>query len=371
MFSHPFPNAFGIDISDLSVKVVKLQNVSHRRRNASYELQDYRSIALPPGLIVNGIIQEPEKVRKYISHLLEGRKKHEKPIKGHWAVASIPEAQSFVKLIHIPKEIPDIIEEEIIDIAKKHIPFDEDDSFFDWQILPQKKGQTKSTAILLVATPQTIARNYTYLIESLGLGVVALENEALSISRAMVTAQKAYDGEARAILDLGATHSSMIIHDHDIIQFTVSLPYSGELVTTALSQRLQISREDAEKIKTKYGLFANTKSKYGKKAWSVIASQTNTLMKEVQKAINFYYSHFPNADKVTKIVLSGGAANLKRLDDVMSHKLHIDCTRGNPWKNLSHRKKINLKVQTSLGYATAVGLALRAADNPFFKKDII
>jgi len=372
MFSHPFPNAFGIDISDLSIKIVQLRNASRTRKGTSYEVMKFRSIELPPGLIVNGKIQEPEKVRKYIKHLLRGRPGEEKKIKGLWCVASLPETQSFIKVITLPKPPEDITEEDIITIAKKHIPFDEEDSFFDWQLIPnQKTTDEPKTNILIAAIPQDIAKNYTFLLESLGLGVISLEVESLAIARSLITAKKEYINEARAILDLGATHSSLIIHDNNLIQFSISLPYSGELITTALSQRLQIERSEAEKKKKKYGLFYSKLDKQGKKAWSIIAEQTNTLIKDIEKALKFYYSHFPNSHKITKIILCGGASNMKRLDTVLSEKLKIECIHGHPWKNLAYHKKINITKQKSTGYATSIGLALRAADNPFFKQDVI
>ncbi len=372
MFSHPFPNAFGIDISDLSIKIVQLRNASRHRKGASYEVVTFRSIELPPGLIVNGEIQEPEKVRKYIKHILGGKHGEEKKIKGLWCVASLPETQSFIKLITLPKPPTDIIEEDIITIAKKHIPFDEEDSFFDWQIIPHTSNANKSkTNILIAAIPQHIARNYTFLLESLGLGVISLEVESIAIARSLITAKKEYLNEARALLDLGATHSSLIIYDNDLIQFSISLPYSGELITTALSQRLQIERNEAEKKKKKYGLFYSKSDKQGKKTWSIIAEQTNILIKDIEKAIKFYYSHFPNSHKITKITMCGGASNMKRLDIILSEKLKIDCVHGHPWKNLAYHKQINITKQKSTGYATAIGLALRAADNPFFKRDII
>ena len=81
MFSNPFPNAFGLDIGDLSIKVVQLNNVSHFSSKPSYNLTNSRSIKLPPGLIVNGVLQEPEKVRHYIQHLLSGIKGKYKTIK--------------------------------------------------------------------------------------------------------------------------------------------------------------------------------------------------------------------------------------------------------------------------------------------------
>jgi len=103
----------------------------------------------------------------------------------------------------------------------------------------------------------------------------------------------------------------------------------------------------------------------------VVADMTNVLIVEIQKAIRFYYSHFSDAHKITKITMCGGAANMKLLDKVLSTKLHIPCTLGHPWKNLHNKKKIDMTEQGAVSYATSIGLALRAADNPFFKRDMI
>lgn len=69
--------------------------------------------------------------------------------------------------------------------------------------------------------------------------------------------------------------------------------------------------------------------------------------------------------------MCGGGANLNRLDRVISAELKIPARPGLPWKNLSTKKSILIDSQKSLSMATAIGLALRAADNPFFAKKVI
>ena len=69
--------------------------------------------------------------------------------------------------------------------------------------------------------------------------------------------------------------------------------------------------------------------------------------------------------------MCGGGANMKKLDQILSTKLEILTCPGHPWKNLFSKKEISLTEPESLAYATAIGLALRAADNPFFTHDAI
>jgi type IV pilus assembly protein PilM len=368
MFTTPFPDAFGIDISDLSIKIVQLKNSSFRHHKPNYELITARSIQLPYGIIVDGEIQEPESVRKYILHLLKGIPQKTKPITAPWAIASIPEKQSFIKLITIPKKVEEIIDDDVRIAAKKHIPFEEATYYMDWQIVSFKESPQPNTTILLAVTTKHIANLYTYLLESVGLGVVALEVESLAMARSMVTAQKLYAGEARAILDIGASKTTFIIYDNESVQFSRVLRYSGGIVSTALEQKLHITHEKAETIKKSMGLEYKKKDK---KVWPILLKTTDILLQDIKRSIQFYYSHFPQANKITYITLSGGGSKLKKLPEVLTAKLSIPTGYGNAWKNLSPKKKKKLDPSGGRSYSVAIGLALRAADNPFIEYDMI
>ena len=366
MFFNPFPNAVGVDIGDLSIKVVQLNNLSRRGRGPSYGLSTARSTQLPHGLIINGVLERPETVRKYLSHLFHKTAENEKPIKTPWCVVSVPDNQGFIKLIQIDKEPEDIIEEDIIIASKKHIPFQEDDYYMDWQIVPDNSADENYTNILIASIPKKIADMYTYLMESLGMAVVALEIGALASARAMITVNKEYTGEARAVLDIGATRSTVTIFDHNHIQFSRSIPYSGEILTMSIAQKLHISYDEAEMKKKAYGL-EYTKSK----SWSILAELTDELVDQIEKTLNFYYSHFPNANKITHITMCGGGAALKNLDKILSLKLKISAKPGRVWKNLFSPKPITIDETKSIRFTKAVGLALRAAGNPFFNSDTL
>lgn len=296
--------------------------------------------------------------------MLQGTKKHD-AITSPWVVASLPEKKGFLKVIRIPKQPEDIIEEDVAFAAKKHVPFEENSYYIDWQIVPNES--TEETTVLLAVTSKQVADMYTYLLESIGLGVVALEIESLAMARSLITAQKVYDGEARAILDIGASKTVFIVYDNDSLQFSSVLPYSGDIVTTTLREKLKVSHEDAEKIKKQYG----AKKSDDKKVRQIMLKSAEGLAKDVAKSIDFYYSHFQQSNRITQISMAGGGAQLTHLDTILSEHLQVTVKPGLPWKNLSNKKKISLPPAQGLHYATAIGLALRAADNPFSRYDTI
>ncbi len=359
--SNPFRGAFGLDIGDLSIKLVQLHRRASPFRQAYFSIDETRSISMPPGYIVNGEIQQPEAVRKKLFHLL-GRGGKQKPIKAPWVVADLPEPKTFLKLIEIDIPPAEIIPDDISYHAKKHIPFEIDSAYLDWQIVNQAEDG-KSASVLIGAANKIIADSYIYLLESVGLTPLALEIEAVAIARAMITADKDYNGEARAIIDLGAARSGFIIYDRGSVQFSTNLNFSGELVTMALSQELNLEYADAEKLKITNGL---THDKQRPKYLKIVSDLVNNLTEEIKKSIRFYKDHFKEANPITHLTLCGGAARLINLDTTLARQLKISARPGKVWKNLFN-PRINHDGE-SQPLASAIGLALRAAENPLEDK---
>jgi type IV pilus assembly protein PilM len=368
MLTHPFPHAFGIDIGDRSVKLVQLKNVEHFRTTA-FAPTVIRSCTLAPGLVVNGIIEQPEVVRKEIEKLIKGSKKGEHPIKSPWVVASVPENHSFLKLISIPET--EMEKDDNFDPApyvSKYLPVDDLNNYtLDWHAVNPSTLDT-DVRVLVGATPKRVADSYTYLLESLGLGVIALEIEEVAIARSMVTARKQYHEEARAIIDIGSTRTQVIIYDRDIIQFSTVLPFSGEALTEGLVKGMKLSETDAEIAKKNIGLDVSK----DKKVSSILLKQVKEFAHALDHTFSSYYGHNTAANRITRIVLCGGTSNLSHIDTVLGEDLGIECVRGNVWKNLNiDPKHAPMDNGIALSYATAIGLALRAADNPFNTRDTI
>lgn len=358
--TNPFPGAFGLDIGDLSIKLMQIENRHTLKGVPYFRIKELRSVALPPGIIVNGEIQQPEIARKKILILL-GKEGTHKPIRSNWVVADLPESKTFLKLIAIDTPVSDLVSEDVEYQAKKHLPYDLEETYLDWQPIQTEDLPANQTQVLIAAVPKVIADSYTYLLEAAGLSLIALEVEAFSIARSMITSAKDYTGEARAILDLGATRSSLIIFDKGSIQFSTSINFSSELMTTAISQMLKITHEAAENVKIETGAF---QTKQHPKYLKVVDELISMLVGEIQRSLNFYKDHFTDTNPVTHITLCGGLARLKNLDSILTHKLRVTAAPGNAWKNLFNRPVSPKEKDDGLVLPSVIGLALRAAQNP-------
>ncbi len=358
--ANPFPGAFGLDIGDLSIKLVQLKRHHPLNKARYFSVETIRTAHLMPGCIVNGEIQQPEIVRKKILHLLS-KEGGQKALKSPWVVASLPESKTFLKLIEIPTPETELTFDDISFYATKHLPFDLNEAYLDWQIIPDENKASKMCQVLIGGVPKSLADTYTYLFEAAGLNPLALELESVAIARTMITELKDYSGIGRAILNIGATRSNIIIYDKNSIQFSATIAFSGELVTTALAEGLGIHYEEAEKIKIENGVVYDKKNP---KYLNIVDAQVDRLVEEIKRILSFYKDHFADTNPITHITICGGFALFKNLDSVLSHKLHISSHPGNAWKNVSSLPVSDETKAQGLTLPCALGLALRAAENP-------
>lgn len=364
LLQNPFSGAFGLDIGDLSIKLVQLAPSAFYERQY-FKIKELRSTYLPPGLIVSGEIQQPELVRKKLLYLLGKDSGNFKPIRSSWVVANLPEPKTFLKLIDVESSDNVLTSVDVVYQAKKHLPFELEDTYLDWQIISPTAGATKKQ-VLIGAVPKITADAYTYLLESVGLNPIALETEAVAVARSMITANKDYTGQARAILELGGTRSSLIIYDNNSIQFSTTLNFSGEIVTAAIAQALKIEHSQAEDLKIKNGLKYDT---HNPKYLTAVSGIAENLINELRIALLFYKEHFNNTNAVSRITMCGGMANWENIDNFISRQLKITAHPGHPWKNLRNKELYDYDQNKSLPLACAIGLALKAMQNQLQNKN--
>lgn len=377
LFSKNSIYPLGLDISDLSLKLVQLNKLGNK-----IKIQALGKISVPGGLILEGEIKDQEKVVDIIRKLID-KPKYGK-VSSDMVVACLPETKTFIKLIEIektPNDLADIIETEI----EKYVPLLIDEIYYDWQIIGEREGVQ---LVLIGAAPKKIVNQYTDLLDKAKLSVEALEIEPISLCRSLLAEESPnFKGEGNknyAIIDIGATRTSLVVYARNAILFTVSIPISGDRITENIAASLEIEKDQAEKAKIICGL---NEDKAGGIINKVLAGTINDLNERINEVLEFYGNHFPQYGPINQILLCGGGANIKGIDKIISKFSSLNVTRGDALINLGEakekflkllsetysldvnlpdsgktKKKGNLSItqDLSLTFTTAVGLALRA-----------
>lgn len=354
-FPDPTTRAVGVDVSDHVLRLVEIRKGPIYRRGR-LRLHRYTEERIPEGIVSAGDFKDPAAIQRHLKSLV--RKAYGRSV-SRGAVVSLPETRTFIKVITVAKpEKPEMIERAILSEAELHIPSPIADLYVDWQHSEDPKSVPvgKPMTVTIGAAPRTVVDGYSAAFESSGLIPVAFEIEAQAIVRSIIpSAGKASAERSVGLVDFGATRSSFIVYDRGTIQFTVSIPLSGDQVTRRIADELGVDLAEAEKTKRQCGVDAH---KCGTRLWKIMEPFLQEMADRILDAVSFYRDHFSNGRALDEIVLCGGGANMARMDELLSALTKVPVRKADPWINIDPGHS-PLPPEIILSSTTAVGLALR------------
>ena len=349
--------AFGLDISDLSLKIIKL-----KKKKGTLGLASFGEAEIPPGIIEGGEIKDEESLVKIIKEALT-KVKGEK-LKTKYVVVSLPEEKAFLQVIQMPIMSSEQLESAVRFEAENYIPLSVEEVYLGSQIVLPLYNHLDHIDVLIAALPKKTINPYVTSLKKAGLQPKILEIESQAISRALV--KNEVSPPPLLLIDLGATKTGFIIFSGYSLRFTASIPVSSQKFTEAIAKTLKIDLIEAEKLKIKYGL--KKENKEGEIIFETLIPALTDLIEQIKKYLSYYQTHAihehlpPDGKGIAKILLCGGGANLKGLTEFLTAELKIPTETSNPWVNILPKplKEVpELPYEKSLGYATALGLALR------------
>lgn len=362
------PEAFGLDIADSSLKIIKL-----KKRGKFLGLASFGGARIKPGIIEKGEIKDKDALAKIIKEAVS-KVKGEK-IKTKYVVISLPEEKAFLQVIQMPLIGEEELKKAVYFEAENYIPLPIEGVYLDFQIVKPISNHLDHLDILITALPKDIVDPYVFCLKKAGLIPKILEIESQAIARALIRDE--VSPYPLLLIDLGATRTSFNIFSGYSVRFTSSVPISSQKFTEAISKNLEISLAEAENLKIKYGLERKQRLKIksktkkeieGKRIFEAIAPLLKDLVEKIKTYLTYYHTHVHhehlplNSKEIEKILLCGGGANVKGLTDFLSFELKIPVELGNPWVNILPEplKEVpELSYEKSLSYTTALGLALR------------
>ncbi len=336
-------SGIGLDISDRSIKYAELA-----RANGILKLKRYGEKKIPVGVVEKGKIVDPQKMTDILSSLA-------KELRLSFARVSLPEEQFYLYKTRIPKASGPDARGTIELGLEENIPIPAADTVFDFDLLwaPDDEYEVEVSAVA-----REMIESYLSTFYGAGLTPTSLELEAAASARALIAKG---DKNCYMIVDFGDTRTGISIVSYGVVVFTSTLELGGSTLTQTISKGLNISYEEAEKMKREHGLSMEGKDQ---EVFSMLISSVAAIKDEIN--CNFIYWHTHKDEngkdrpKIEKIILSGGDSNLIGLSDYLSDGLRIKVEQANVWINMGDPSRYvpDMNRADSLGYATAIGLAL-------------
>jgi len=242
--------------------------------------------------------------------------------------------------------------------ADKYIPFDIDEVELDVQKLAKVEGQDgkPEAKCLLTAAKKAVVANHAKLLLDLGLQPVSVGVDGFALGNAWEFGEQVNPGiqepeRTVALVDVGATKSSInILHD-SISCFAREVPMGGQDFTNALVRRLGIEAAQAEEMKRDPGDQLNVVEE-------AMAQVIEDLGNEVNLSFDFFENQFDG--EVQEVWITGGSALLPFLEESFERIFEKRTKTWNPIEGLKVRAD-NVDVEALNQFApqlaVAVGLA--------------
>jgi type IV pilus assembly protein PilM len=335
----------GVDIGSSAVKAVAL-----RKGRAGWALIAAGEVLLPHGSTQDGGAAEPAVVSAAVRQVLEGLRMRRARV-----TAALSGHAVIVKRLSMPAmsqgELVDAIPWE----AEQYIPFDLADVQLDYQVVNAGTEAAKtSLEVLLVAAKKDRIEDRAAVIVGAGREAVVLDVEAFALANAYQMNYPERLDPVTAILHVGRSATTVCLLEHGQLVFTRDIALGGHLHTETLQRELGIDESTAARIQS-----GQTPPEVSREhAASVLRDASGQLVAEIRKTIDFYRTTSP-IDKLSRIVLSGGAWQADGLVDLLETEFDSPVDVFDPFRKVARPKNAVGAEHTGPAYAVAVGLAMR------------
>ena len=341
----------GLDIGSSSVKVVELA-----RTGQDYDLVSLGLEPLGQDVVADGSIMDALLVSSAIKKILADNK-----IKPGEVATSVSGHSVIVKRITLSATSDAEIASAISYEAQQHIPFDVADVNVSYQVMgPAAAGG--GTDIMLVAVKREKILNHTNVLSQAGMVPMVVDIDALALQNAFEVNYDPAPGALVALLNIGASTMNINIVRDGTPLFIRDVSVGGNQYTDTLQKELDLSFEDAERLKQGHPL-PNVSADA---AVPHVRSVSEILLLEIQKTFDFF-RQTTSPENIQAIYLAGGTVKIGGLLGLLKEEFHVPIEIMDPFRRVHidpARFDVAYTAEVAPRACVAMGLALRSFDTP-------
>jgi type IV pilus assembly protein PilM len=337
----------GLDIGSSSIKAVELKGSKH-----GFELVSFGLEPLAQDTVVDGAIMDAPLVAAGIGTIFDQQK-----IKTRSVATSVSGHSVIVKRVSLPAMTEDELYDRIQAEASQHIPFDIADVNLDYQLLESVDGQMD---VLLVAVKKDKILNHTNVLAQAGKTPVVVDIDAFALQNCFEVNYDPDPAQTVSLLNVGASVMNINIVRGGVPLFTRDVSVGGNQYTDALQKELDLSFEDAERLKKGDSVAGVAEEQ----RTTILRSVSDILILEIQKTFDFFRATAAG-ENIQRIYVAGGSARVPGLVDLLKEEFAMPVEELYPFRKIvinpgRHSEEDIRDLAPRL--AIAVGLALRSFD---------
>lgn len=341
----------GVDIGTASIKAVELGKSKGKPHLKNYGILESGGHLerINNAIQTSGLKLVDRQTAEMLKRLLDEMKPRSKNV-----VASLPAFSAFTSLIEIPVMSQEETAQAMQYQAKTFVPMPLTDVTIDW--IPvgefQDEKGVKKQQVFLISVPNEQIEKYTNIFKTVGLSLKFLEVETMSLARVLTTK----DAINSIIIDIGARSTSICVASRGAIKYSAQTDFAGSSITQAITNGLGLGIKRAEDLKRQRGL-SGTGGEY--ELSTLMLPYVDVILNEVRRVRDTYERAYN--DRIERVILSGGGANLLGLESYVSGQMgNLPTIKANPFDGIAYPPEFSPFSKT-LGppLAVALGLSMR------------
>ncbi len=337
----------GLDIGATAVRATVLEprTVSGRR---TVTVVGTGKIDLAPGVVVNGVVQEPGALTAALKQLW-----HERKFSARRVILGIANQQVLVRQLTIPDLDPEQRAKALPFQAQEIVALPIDQVVLDFCQLGSADPETNLVTGLLLATPRAPILDAVSAVERAGLKVARVDLSSFGSLRSIASDEPSVE----AIVDIGAQLTTVLIHQRGVPRLVRTLARGGQQLTEQISDRMSLNEQEAELVKREVGLDGEASE-----LTRTLAEALRPLVAEIRTSVQ-YYRASSAGEQLTRMSLTGGGSRLSGIADLLEEQLGVPTEVVDPTQHLDNRDSPTLGQGHDREGSTAVsiGLAMGAA----------
>jgi len=339
----------GVDIGSSAVKAVELKVGG--KGGDEYQLLNIGLEPLPPEAIVDGAIMDSGAVIDAVQNLFQDNR-----IKTTDVSTGVSGNAVIVKKISLPQMSEEELAESIHWEAEQYIPFDIQDVSLDYEVV-EGGAAGGNMDVLLVAVKKDKISEYTSAITQAGRNPTIVDVDVFALQNCYEINYVPDPGRVVALLNIGASIMNINVVKDGSSTFNRDIAVGGNQYTDAIQKDLNLSFEQAEALKRG----EQVEETSAESLTPILQAVSENISTEIQRTFDFFRAT-SQEDRVDQIYLSGGAAKVHGLRDLLADRLDAPVELLNPFLNVRYNEKdFDPAFLDDIGpsAAIAVGLAVR------------
>ena len=331
-------NSAGLDVGSHAIKMLEISGTQEKPSLASFGIKEIQgSSAEIISESVKTLAQELKITVKTLNVALTG-------------------PSVLARVISMPNMTDEELKNAVRFETEKFIPFDINECTLDFHVQGKDSREKNNVDILLAAAKKDFVLQKIKVVEAAGFSVNVVDVDSFAATNAFLKNFTSIEPDKTvALLNIGATHTNLIILKNGVIAFVRDLTIGVGDFRTMVSKKCGVDIDALDGLK---GVSADKTLEIRICAKAALAS----LVDEIK--LSFGYHENQSGSGIDQICISGGGAGFIGLEEALNEAFGAKPERWNPFQFLDINPSgidVDEIARSSSSFAVAIGLALRGA----------